>query len=371
MISHQSKRVVVAMSGGVDSSVAALLLREAGYQVIGISLKLWDYDEPDRKPSSKTCCSYKDIRDAGDVCASLNIPFYSFNYKDHFKQNVIDSFVADYKSGITPNPCVLCNQHVKFDRLLVEAEKLGASYLATGHYARIRASADQSTFHLLKGVDPAKDQSYVLYGLNQKDLAKILLPIGEYTKEQIRDLARQFGLPTADKHESQDICFVPNNDYTAFITKHYPDAAREEGDFVDIKGNVLGRHRGIHAYTVGQRRGLGVAMGERYYVVRIDADKNEVVLGDHHETLRHGCVVKQMTWVLPTDKLNIQNKKIECGVKVRYQKDEFKVVVEVDDLSDQVRVVFDEPHSGITPGQFAVFYRDDEVLGGGRIIQSF
>ncbi len=349
------------MSGGVDSSVAALLLAQQGYEVIGISLKLWDYDEPDRKPSTKTCCSFRDITDARLVCEKLNIPFYAFNYKTHFEQNVILPFVNAYKAGQTPNPCVLCNQHVKFDRLLEEAQKLGADFLATGHYARIRQDAE-GIYHLLKGVDDAKDQSYVLFGLNQDILKKILLPIGSYTKDEIRNLAREHGLPTADKHESQDICFVPNNDYARFIQKHYPSDHLKSGHFVDTEGNILGEHEGIHAYTVGQRRGLKVAMGERYYVTRIDTEKNEVVLGVREETLKEGCTVSRLNWVLPS---YAQNPKINCGVKIRYQKNEIEAVVE--NNHNRALIRFKEKHPGVTPGQAAVFYHEDEVLGGGWI----
>lgn len=375
---NNQQRVVVAMSGGVDSSVAAFLLKERGYEVIGISLKLWDYDEAERKnrqkatKMQKTCCSYQDISDAASVCDRLDIPFYAFNYKKHFEEKVIQPFVWEYHQGRTPNPCILCNQHVKFDRLLDESAKLGADFLATGHYARIQKGEDGYD-HLLKGVDQAKDQSYVLFGLTQDILGRLLLPIGELTKTEVRTLARKMNLPTADKHESQDICFVPNNDYSRFIEKKDFRFIHPKGDFVDDKGNILGKHEGIHHYTVGQRRGLRVAMGERYYVTRIDAEKNQVILGKREETYQTGCLVSQLRWLNPSFVSTASTapasswKPVECDVKIRYQKDEIPAVVEPSDSDNQVRVLFKEKHFGVTPGQAAVFYRDSEVLGGGWI----
>ncbi len=353
------KRVVVAMSGGVDSSVAALLLKKEGYEIIGISLKLWDYNESSRKENSKTCCSFEDINDAGAVCAQLDIPFYAFNYKKHFEENVILPFVQAYREGRTPNPCVLCNQHVKFDRLLMEAQKLGADYLATGHYARIKKD-EGGIYRLLKGIDSAKDQSYVLFGLDQNILARTLLPIGDYTKEEIRKMARTQGLPTADKHESQDICFVPDNDYARFIQKNYPSTEMRKGAFIDEKGSVLGQHEGIHAYTVGQRRGLSVSHSERLYVTQIDSERNEIRLGPRSLTYRQGFTAGRVKWIVP-DAPN------DCFVKIRYQRNEIPVLWTAEGEADSVIVKFKEPHFGVTPGQAAVFYRNDEVLGGGWI----
>lgn len=356
---RNKQRVVVAVSGGVDSSVAALLLKKEGYEVIGISLKLWDYNEPSRKEKSKTCCSFEDISDAGKVCDRLDIPFYAFNYKKHFEEKVIQPFVDSYRKGQTPNPCVLCNQHVKFDRLMVEAEKLGADYLATGHYARIRKD-EGGIYRLLKGRDPAKDQSYVLFSLDQTILAKTLLPIGEFTKQEIRDIARNHGLPTADKHESQDICFVPNNDYARFIQNNYPSPEIKQGKFVDERGNVLGQHEGIHAYTVGQRRGLAVSHTERLYVTQIDPERNQIQLGSRPETYRRGFTAGPIKWIVPDPPKN-------CFVKIRYQRDEIPVLWEAGKEENHVVVKFKEPRFGVTPGQAAVFYRNDEVLGGGWI----
>lgn len=361
MTEIKKKRVVVAMSGGVDSAVAAGLLKDQGYEVIGISLKLWDYDEPDRKPTSKTCCSFEDISDARQVCDRIGIPFYAFNYKKHFEENVVQRFVSAYHTGTTPNPCILCNQFVKFDRLMDEALKLKADFLATGHYARLDRSNPQD-IRLLKGCDAAKDQSYVLFALTQQTLQKVLFPIGDFQKSEIRELARKYNMPVADKHESQDICFIPNNDYAKFIEKNYPSDNLKAGNFVDHHGKILGTHDGIHAYTVGQRRGLGVAFSERLYVTRIDPLKNEVELGIKEETLRAGCVAGRVNFIGP-----IPTEAVQLGVKIRYQKDEIPALVSYEPTTQKVKIVFHEKRGGVTPGQAAVFYNGDEVIGGGWI----
>lgn len=357
-VEMQNKRVVVAMSGGVDSSVAALLLKQQGYEVIGISLKTWD--ETSSIKRTKTCCSFQDIEDARKVCEQIGVPFYAFNYKKEFEEKVIKVFVSEYYQGRTPNPCILCNQHIKFDQLLNEAEKLGAAYLATGHYARL-SRTDDGAFKLLKGVDDHKDQSYVLYRLGQEQLAKILFPIGDYTKDEIRRIAVENNLPTATKQESQDICFIPDRDHAKFIQKHYPAPHLKPGNFVDAAGKVLGQHQGIHAYTIGQRRGLGIGFGERLYVTRIDVQKNEVELGLADEVLSGGLIARDVHW-LPSAK-GVE----ECGVKIRYQKDEIPARVETGGQKGETIIRFSNKYRAVTPGQTAVFYRGDEVLGGGVI----
>ncbi|MBI4412248.1 MAG: tRNA 2-thiouridine(34) synthase MnmA [Deltaproteobacteria bacterium] len=383
-------RVVVAMSGGVDSSVAALLLKLEGHDVIGISLKLWDEDN-NGGDRTKTCCSLSDVRDARNVCDRLGIPFYVFNHKKDFERQVILPFVAEYHRGRTPNPCILCNHHVKFDPLLAEAEKLGADYLATGHYARIHRDSDGSS-RLLKARDEKKDQSYVLYHLGQERLKKILFPLGDHTKEEVRKIALEHGLPNALKPDSQEICFVPNNDHASFIEKNYPAKDSGAGNFVDREGNILGRHEGIHHYTVGQRRGLGIGLGERMYVTRIDSVKNEVELGPKDETFRNGLVAEDVHWVRHPFK---NGNSFECGVKTRYQKDEWEAVIEPlvspspqpsplkgEGVSKEIpsplggegqgegcRVIvrFKNKSPFVSPGQAAVFYHGDEVIGGGWI----
>lgn len=363
MPSHfEKKRVIVAMSGGVDSSVAAALLKEEGHEVIGVSLKLWDYDESERKLTGKTCCSLDDIADAKDVCDTLGIPFYAFNHKPEFKKSVIDVFVNEYRQGRTPNPCILCNQNIKFDVLLSEALKMGASCLATGHYARLRRDAD-GTSHLLKGLDGSKDQSYVLFHLSQKDLQRVLFPVGDYTKPQIRELAEKFKLVTSRKKESMDICFIPNNDHASFIAKNYPDLKRGPGHFVSPSGEVLGRHEGIDKYTVGQRRGLNVSRGERVYVLKIDVARNEVVLAEEDHVFFSGVVGQKFRFINPP-------RGRIMGAKLRYQRDE--IPCEIVDYRDsgRIEIKFLERARAVTPGQALVLYEQDEVLGGGWIESS-
>lgn len=356
-------RVIVAMSGGVDSSVAAALLKRQGHEVIGVSLKLWDYDEAERKLSGKTCCSLDDIADAKDVCDTLKIPFYAFNHKPEFRKAVIDVFVSEYREGRTPNPCILCNQSIKFDVLLKEAQKLGADFLATGHYARVRHDGDGSS-HLLKGVDPAKDQSYVLFHLRPEELKRVLFPVGDYSKKEIRDVAEEFGLVTSQKKESMDICFIPQNNHADFIAKNYPDMRREPGNFVDLSGRVLGRHEGIHCYTVGQRRGLNVSTGSRVYVLRIDVARNEVVLAQDDEVFFTGAIGQKFHF--------INRPSGAClGAKIRYQRDEVPCeIVQHDAATGQIEIRFLDKARAVTPGQALVLYQDDEVLGGGWIERS-
>lgn len=364
MTKNNSKtRVIVAMSGGVDSSVAAALLKEQGYDVVGVSLKLWDYDEDERKLTGKTCCSIDDIADAKDVCDTLGIPFYAFNHKPEFKKSVIDTFVQEYHNGRTPNPCVLCNQFIKFDVLLKEAKKMGAAYLATGHYAQVH-SDDHGIYHLKKGKDPAKDQSYVLFHLTQDELKGILFPIGSYTKSEIRDLAKKFGLITHDKKESMEICFIPNNDHAAFIAKNYPAKKHKSGNFVDWQGKILGKHRGIDAYTIGQRKGLGIGFGERMYVAQIRLESNEVVLAQDGDLYFKGVVGDNFHFLQqPQDK--------KYGVKLRYQKDEIESdIIDYDENSGTIQLAFTQKARAVTPGQALVLYDGDEVVGGGWIRQS-
>lgn len=358
-------RVVVAMSGGVDSSVAAALLKEQGYDVIGVSLKLWDYDEKERQLKGKTCCSLDDIADAKDVCDTLGIPFYAFNHKPEFQKQVIDRFVSEYVAGRTPNPCVFCNQYIKFDVLLDEAQKMGADYLATGHYARIQRD-EFGQHHLHKGKDNAKDQSYVLFHLSKDDLNRVLFPIGDYTKSEIRALAKKYNLVTHDKKESMEICFIPSNDHAAFIEKNYKDLKHPKGNFVDPEGRVLGQHKGIDAYTVGQRRGLGTSFGlDRSYVTEIRPETNEVVLSPDESDLDFYRVKGGRFHFL---RQPLDAKKV--GVKIRYQRDEIPAqIVSYDDKTSEIILDFYDKARAVTAGQALVVYENDEVIGGGWIIE--
>ncbi len=345
------------MSGGVDSSVAALLLADAGYEVIGMMLRLWS--EPAENGLSNRCCTPQSVDDARRVASILNIPFYIVNAEDEFRSAVVDYFVAEYVRGRTPNPCVACNRSVRFGLLLERARTLGAEYLATGHYARI--VAEDGRYHLLKGVDPNKDQSYVLHVLGQQKLAHVLFPLGELTKAQVRALARERGLPVADKAESQDICFLANDDYPAFVAAnaHVPVLP---GPIRDESGRVLGQHRGLPNYTVGQRHGLGLATGMPVYVTRIDAEHNTVVVGPTEGLLHRHLTVSNVTYVADVAPVA----PFACLVRLRYKAHEAPATV-TPLAAGAAAIDFDEPQRPVSPGQAAVFYSADEVLGGGII----
>lgn len=350
--------VVVAMSGGVDSSVAALLLKEQGMEVIGISMKTHEDDTPS---ASKTCCSAQDIGDARRVCQQLDIPFYPMNFTNEFRERVIEYFGKEYAQGRTPNPCVACNDHLKFSALLKQARQFGAYYLATGHYAQ-KSRDRYGKYHLLSGKDRAKDQTYFLFGLGQGELEHTLFPIGKYTKEEVREFARSAGLKTAEKPESQEICFVPNNDYASFIEKELPQYGGKPGEMVTADGQVLGEHRGIHAYTIGQRRGLGVSAGDRLYVNEIRPEENEVVLGSRESLLMNGLAANNVRWV----NRELASAGMLVEVKTRYRhpgaRARLWIITET-----AVRIDFVGPEGPITPGQAVVFYHGDEVIGGGWI----
>jgi len=358
------------MSGGVDSSVAALLLKEQGMEVIGISMKTHEtsHGSGEGEQQSKqggTCCTAYDINDARRVCQQLDIPFYPINFTEEFEEKVIRYFAEEYSQGRTPNPCVECNSQLKFSALLKKARELGAYYLATGHYAT-KSRDRNGRYHLMKARDRDKDQSYFLFRLNQEQLEHTLLPLGKYTKEEVREFARSMGLKTADKPESQEICFVPNKDYAQFIEKNLPIYRGQSGNFVDQSGNVLGEHEGIHAYTVGQRRGLGISAGERLYVTDIIPEEKKVVLGSKESLLKKGLIAQEVSWV--NREAVISGMTIESKIRYRH-----KGVVSVLSLINEntVRLDFQEPEGAVTPGQAVVFYQDEEVLGGGWIEKGF
>lgn len=355
----KKQRVVVAMSGGVDSAVAAGLLARDGYDVIGITMRLWTSEDPDAPRSSKRCCSVEDTDDARQAADAIGIPHYVLNMEREFQNRVVDYFVAEYGRGRTPNPCLACNEHVKFRSLLDRAVALDADFLATGHYARIECSAGR--YRLRRAVDDAKDQSYVLYTMGQAELAKTLFPLGAYAKPRIRELAREMRLELAEKPDSVDICFVPDGDYKSFVSKRLPQAA---GVIRDASGATIGEHAGVAGFTIGQRRGLGVATGEKRFVTGIDPALNVVTIGGEDELMARALVAEHVNWVGERP-----GGPIPAAVKIRYRSaPAAAMVTPLDDGG--ARVEFDAPQRAITPGQAAVFYDGDEVLGGGAILRA-
>ena len=360
MESFDGKRVAVAMSGGVDSSVTAALLREQGAEVIGLTMQIWDYRNftaPDGQHFG-TCCSLDDVYDARRVAEQLNIPFYVVNFEKEFAQAVIDTFCADYFAGRTPNPCVLCNQVLKFELLLRRAMELEADFLATGHYARIVREGEH--YALRKGRDAAKDQSYFLFTLTQEQLAKVRFPLGELTKEQVRAHAARLQLRVAEKAESQDICFVPDGDYVRFLEEQR-GAGTLDGELVHVDGRVLGRHQGTYRYTIGQRRGLGIAWPEPLFVVAIDAASKRVMVGEKPFLAVTDFTVEKVNWIVPPPAQSFA-----AACRIRYRHNEVPSHIQCVD-GNQLRVHLNTAQHGVTPGQAAVFYQDDKVLGGGWI----
>ena len=350
------KKALIAMSGGVDSSVAAYIMKTAGYECIGCTMKL--YDGPDDAREG-TCCSLSDVEDARSVAMRLGMKYYVFNFKDSFKENVIDKFIGCYLCGMTPNPCIECNAHMKFSKLHDRAKELGYDYVVTGHYARIEEY--DGRFHLLEGPDLAKDQSYVLYRMTQEQLASTLLPLGSMNKEETRKIALENDFINANKKDSQDICFVPDGDYASVI-EGYLGHSLEPGDFVDVNGNVLGRHKGIIHYTIGQRKGLGIAAEHPLYVVRIDADNNQVVLGTNDDLFTDTLTASDANWTSGI----IPKEPFEAQARIRYHGKKVPAIVTPIN-EDSFSVKFSEKVRAITPGQACVIYQDDEVLGGGVI----
>ena len=355
-------RVLCGMSGGVDSSAAAVLLIEQGYEVVGVTLKLWPQDCVSRVEDK--CCGPQAVTDARSVCHNLGIRYYLIDEAEDFQTHVIDYFATEYKAGRTPNPCVMCNEHLKFGRLLERADQLGAEKIATGHFARIEQDETTGRFLLKRGRDERKDQTYFLFSLRQDQLSRALFPLGEKTKDATRDVARDCNLKTAEKAESMEICFVPDKDYKSFLTKSKM-VAEHQGEIVNQAGEILGHHDGIEFYTIGQRKGLGISAPKPLYVLKLDPKKNQVVVGEAEQLIQESFHIERCNWI-PFSELT---EPIEATTRIRYNHSGTPATIEPGE-NGRATIRLHTPQRAIAPGQACVFYQDDLVLGGGWIARS-
>lgn len=354
------KKAIIAMSGGVDSSVAALLIKEKGYQCIGATMKLFHNDDIG-KSRANTCCSLDDINDARQVADTLGMPYYVFNFTDNFKEKVIDKFISCYENGCTPNPCIDCNRYLKFDKLFERMKEIGYDYVVTGHYAEIEFDKETNRYILKKAFDKTKDQSYVLYSMTQNQLAHTLFPLGNLNKEQTREIAGNHGFINARKHDSQDLCFVPDGKYIDFIKK-YTKKEYPNGNFIDKSGKILGKHNGIMGYTIGQRKGLNIQSQCPLYVTDILTDTNEIVLGSNEDLFSSVLYAKDFNWIL----WDTPPSSFRAKAKIRYRQQEQNATVYVLE-NGYIKIEFDEPQRAVTKGQAVVLYDGDIVIGGGEI----
>ena len=357
----ERKKVVVGLSGGVDSSVAAYLLKKQGYEVIGVTMQIWQEEDPEFQDENGGCCGLRAVDDARRVAAKLEIPYYVMNFRREFKENVIDYFIREYQEGRTPNPCIACNRYVKWEALLKRSLNIGADYIATGHYARIER-LENGRYAVRNSVTARKDQTYALYNLTQKQLSRTLMPVGEYTKEEIRRIAEEAGIPVAHKKDSQEICFVPDNDYAGFIEKS-TGTKISRGNYIKKDGTVIGEHKGIIHYTIGQRKGLNLSMGHPVFVTEIRPGTNEVVIGENEELFVKSLVCGRMNYMAMEE---IDEGEVLTG-KIRYNHPGAPCTLKK--LEDgRVQVNFLEPQRAVTPGQAVVLYRGEYVAGGGIIL---